>query len=107
MDTPRVQRRLDYLRELVSSTDTNRVRMRSVLGVQQASANKVNLVTKQTTCQAAITALNGVRQEPGVVRQVFVFTWGTGFAVDDPGLDRPGMSRDFWIFDKNWNSKSS
>jgi hypothetical protein len=105
-DTDRTKSTINYLRNLVSSSDTNRVRMRSVLGVQSAQANKVTLVTKTVTCQTAVTALNGVRSEPNAARQVFVYTWGLGFAVEDPALDVPGMDHDLYIFDKNWVSKS-
>ncbi|HEV8613713.1 MAG TPA: hypothetical protein VGQ73_09375, partial [Gemmatimonadales bacterium] len=87
-DTGRVSSRLDHLKQLVSSADSDYVSIRQDLGMSTMSANKVTLVTKQSTCQSAVTALNAVRQEQGTVRQVWVYALGTaGYALDDPSQD--------------------
>jgi hypothetical protein len=87
-DTGRVSSRHDYLRQLVSSADSDYVATRQELGLPTMSANKVTLVTKQSTCQSAVTAMNAVRQEQGIIRQVWVYALGTaGYALDDPGQD--------------------
>jgi hypothetical protein len=87
-DTGRVSARLDYLKQLVSSADSDYVATRQELGLPTMSVSKVALVTKQSTCQSAATAMNTVRQEQGTVRQVWVYALGTsGYALDDPGQD--------------------
>lgn len=52
------------------------------------SSSKVKLITRQQDCLRAVNALNSVRQEPGTIRQVWLYALGNaGYAVDDPGLD--------------------
>jgi hypothetical protein len=105
-DAVRVPARLGYLKELVSSSDSDQVSTRQDLGLTTMSSNKVSLVTKETTCQAAVTALNTVRQEPGTERQVWVYALGTaGYAVDDPGQDQQDVSysdKVMYFFDRNF-----
>ncbi len=81
--------------------------MRQTLGIQSANASKVALVMKQATCQAAVTALNTQRGEPNVQRQIWLYTWGVGYAVDDPGLDVFGRDPVLYLFDKNFVYKST
>jgi hypothetical protein len=85
-DGDRAPQRIAWLKLLVSSSDTAWVSTRAALSVSSGAANKVALVTKTSTCQAATTALNQVRQEPNTVRQVWVYSLPNGYAVDDPGL---------------------
>lgn len=100
--TDRVQGKIDYVKELVSSTDTNRVAMRQSLGVAQASASKVTLVTKTSTCQSAVTGLNTILGTPGIARQVYVIATGNGYAVDDPSLDVLGRGADLFFLTKTF-----
>lgn len=87
-DDLRTAARLTFLKELVSSSDPDHVASRQDLGITRMSPNKVELVTRQQDCQRAITAMNTVRQEPGTVRQVWLYALGTtGYAIDDPELD--------------------
>jgi hypothetical protein len=87
-DTTRAPARLAYLKDLVSSSDSDRVGHRQDLGLPRMNASKVVLVTKQRDCQNAVTALNNLRNESGKVRQIWLYMLGTsGYAVDDPSLD--------------------
>jgi hypothetical protein len=88
-DQVRSPARLTFLRELVSSSDSDHVATRQDLGLPVLKTSKVTLVTRQRDCQRAVEALNNVRQEPGTIRQVWLYALGTeGYALDDPGLDQ-------------------
>lgn len=110
-DTVRVPERLDFLKQLVSSTDSDYVVTRQDLGIGTMNPSKVTLVTKQTTCQSAANALNTVRQEPSTVRQIWVYALGTaGYAVDDPGLDRSDVAyadKVMYFFDRTFTYKQT
>jgi len=87
-DLERAQARLAYLKELVSSPDSDHAASRRDLGIGKMNPRKVTLVTRQHDCRKAVNALNSVRQEPGTVRQIWLYALGgQGYAVDDPGLD--------------------
>ena len=105
-DQVRTSRRLSYLKDLVSSSNPNHVQSRQALGIPSMAAAKVKLVTRQQDCQAAVTAMNTYREEPGTVRQVWVYALGTaGYAVDDPALDVPSEDRTLDFFGANWSYK--
>jgi hypothetical protein len=71
-----------------------------------AALNKASLVTKQATCVAAVNALNALRQEPGVVRQVWVYALGNNYAVEDPAIViPPGVYRPIYLFSGNFAYK--
>lgn len=100
--------RLAFLKELVSSSDSDHVGTRQDLGIATMSANKVTLVNRQQDCQNAVTALNTTRQEPGKVRQVWLYALGTaGYAVDDPGLDVGFAARVLYFFNRSFAYKST
>jgi hypothetical protein len=100
--------RLTFLKELVSSSDSDYVSTRQDLGIVKMNASKVTLVTRQQDCQSAVTALNTVRQEPATVRQVWLYALGTaGYAVDDPGLDAGFADRLVYFFDRTFGYKST
>lgn len=102
-----VPRRLEYFRTLVSSSDSDRVAVRTSLGIPSASASKVNLVTSRTTCLNLITALNSKRGEPNTVRQVWAFTLGGGdYAVEDPAIVPGGEFMPVYIFDRKLKFKN-
>jgi hypothetical protein len=87
-DQVRTTARLNFLKDLVSSSDPDHAASRQTLGIPTMNRNKVKLVTRQQDCQAAVNAMNTIRQEPGTVRQVWLYALGTaGYAVDDPELD--------------------
>jgi hypothetical protein len=99
-DQVRTTARLGFLKDLVSSSDPDHVASRQDLGIPSMSPTRVKLVTRQQDCQAAITAMNTVRQEPGKVRQVWLYALGTaGYALDDPGLDVAYTERILIFFD--------
>ncbi len=107
-DQVRSPARLTFLKELVSSSDSDHVGTRQDLGIAPMSANKVTLVTRQGDCQNAVTALNTTRQEPGKVRQVWLYALGTaGYAVDDPGLDVGFAARVLYFFHRSFAYKST
>ena len=102
----RPEARLTYLQELVSSADSDYVTTRQGLGLTRMKSSDVRLVTRQEDCQRAVTALNTVRQEPGVLREVWLCALGTaGYAVDDPGLDVGFADRVLYFFDRSFNYK--
>jgi hypothetical protein len=87
-DGVRTAARLTYLQMLVSSSDPDYVASRQDLGIPKMSPTRVKVVTRQQDCGRAVTAMNTVRQEPGKVRQVWLYALGSGgYAVDDPELD--------------------
>lgn len=97
-DTLYVPRRLSYFRDLLTTTDPARVAVRDSLKLASASASKINLVTKTSTCTSAVTALNTQRQEAGKVRQVWVYSLGNNYAVEDPTDQSPGQNRLIYLF---------
>lgn len=105
-DQVRSPARLAFLKELVSSSD--HVGTRQDLGIATMSANKVTLVTRQQDCQNAAAALNTTRQEPGKVRQVWLYALGTAaYAVDDPGLYAGFAARVLYFFNRSFVYKST
>jgi hypothetical protein len=62
----------------------------------------VHLVDRLKVCRQAATALNRVREEPGRVRELWVYDLGSGYAVDDPGLDIDLADRALYFFDHKW-----
>ena len=100
-----VQARFDYFRILLTSTDSAQVAARDSLGLSKVSANKVNLVTKQTTCVNAVNALNTLLGESGTNRLVWVYALGNDYAVVDPELVPPPKNTPIHIFTRNWTYK--
>jgi hypothetical protein len=105
-DTVRVPHRLDYLKQMVSSSDPDHTATRQTLGLAVLSPSKVSLVTKASTCQSGVTAMNTVRQQPGAVRRVWIFALGDGgHAVGDPALDSLAGDGVMYFFDKSFTHK--
>jgi hypothetical protein len=97
---------LNYLKRLVTGTDSAAVAFRAAFQHAATTDRKVALVTKTSTCAAAATALNTTRGTPGVVRQVWVYTLGSNYAVEDPTIPTPQLgSYPIYLFDGSWNSK--
>lgn len=99
----RVEDRLMYFRELVSSDDTGRAAMRRALGVPAAEASQVTLITRRSVCLAVIEALNAHLNEPGRSRNAWVYSLGSAYAVEDPGKDQRGMDIGIFLFDDRFN----
>lgn len=107
-NTTRVPARLTFLKDLVTSSDSDYVGTRQDLGLPTMSASKVVLVTKQRDCQNAVTALNTVRNESGKVRQIWLYMLGTsGYAVDDPSLDVGVADKVLYFFSSKFAYKST
>ena len=97
---------LNYFKQLLTTTNPARVAVRDSLTLAAAALNKASLVTKQATCVAAVNALNALRQEPGVVRQVWVYALGNNYAVEDPAIViPPGVYRPIYLFSGNFAYK--
>jgi hypothetical protein len=97
-DTMTVPKRLAYFRSLLTTTNPARIAVRDSLGLSAASASKINLVTKASTCVSAVNALNAQRQETGKVRQVWVYTLGNNYAVEDPADQDPDQYTLIYLF---------
>jgi hypothetical protein len=105
-DTVKVPQHLAYLKRMVANNDSVAVEFQTAFQLQSANANKVALVTRASTCASAATALNAVRGTPGVVRQVWVYTLGSNFAVEDPTIPVPPMGAyPIYFFSSTWVSK--
>ena len=85
-DSVKVPAHLEYLRSLVVETDTVALEMRAAFQLQATTSNKVTLVTRASTCASAAAALNAVAGTPGTVRQVWVYSLGNNYAVEDPTI---------------------
>jgi hypothetical protein len=91
---------------MVVDTDSVAVNFRTALQLQATNANKVSFVTEGSTCASAATALNTVRGEPGVVRQVWVYALGNNFAVEDPSIPiHSAGTYPIYFFSNNWAAK--
>jgi hypothetical protein len=98
-DTVKVPEHLTYFRDLLTTTDPARVAVRDSLGLSKTTTSKINLVTKASTCTSAVTALNTQRGEPNIARQVWVYTLGSDFGVEDPALSvAPGEYHPIYLF---------
>jgi hypothetical protein len=106
-DTKIVPRRLAYFRGLLTTTAPVRVAIRDTFGLSAVSASKINLVTKASTCVAAVNAMNAISQSVGKVRQVWVYTLGTNYAVEDPADQEPGQYRLIYLFTNSHVYKST
>ena len=73
-----------YIRELVSTTDTARVRLRNTLGLSKTDSTKVVLVTATATCVNVATGINTGYQTPNLARHLYVVQVGKLFAAQDP-----------------------
>jgi hypothetical protein len=105
-DTTKVPAHLDYLKRVVTDTDSISRAVRDSLQLQATTANKVTLVTKATTCASAVAALNTAAGTPGAARQVWVYTLGSNFAVEDPAISSEiAGGVPFYLFDSKWTPK--
>ena len=105
-DTSYVPTHLAYLKAMVANTDSVAVAFRAAFQLQQVNANKVSLVTKATTCASAATALNTVRGTQGVARQVWVYSLGSNYAVEDPTIPVPPTGDyPIYFFSSTWAAK--
>jgi hypothetical protein len=106
-DTRYVPRRLSYFHDLLTTTDPARVPVRDSLQLAGVKASQIKLVTTTSICTRAVSALNAQRQEPGKVRQVWVYTLGSNYAVEDPADQEPGQDRLIYLFSNSHVDKST
>jgi hypothetical protein len=76
-----------YLRELVTTTDAERVGLRGDLGLVAMDSSKVVLVTTARTCDNVGTGMNTAFKTVGAARNLYVFSVGQSYVAQDP--DRP------------------
>jgi hypothetical protein len=95
-----VPRRLVYFRDLLTTTDPARAAVRDSLQLAPVKADDIKLVTKTSTCTRAVSALNTQRQEPGKARQVWIYSFGNNYAIEDPADQAPGQDHPIYIFSK-------
>jgi hypothetical protein len=79
------QRLLSYIRELVSSTDTTRVKIRTALKLPAMDSTRVTLVTDNKKCASVAQGINAATGKTGLIRQLYVISVGTYYAAQDPG----------------------
>jgi hypothetical protein len=74
-----------YLRELVTTTDPERVALRDDLRLAAMDSTKVVLVTDHEVCRKVAAGINTAFRTPSLVRQLRVFSVGKRLAAQDPG----------------------
>jgi hypothetical protein len=91
----------------VVDTDSVAVAGREAFGLQATAASKVALITKSSTCLTAVHAVNVAAGTPGRARQVWVYSLGTNYAVEDPAVrgDPDAYEYPIYFFDRQWIPK--
>ena len=74
-----------FLREIVTTTDTARVSLRTTLGLPAMDSTKVAIVTTNRICNSVAQGYNTIQKTPNVVRQLYVVSVGSFYAAKDPG----------------------
>jgi hypothetical protein len=88
-----------HIQEVISSTDTETVRYRALLGLPQMAPTAVKAVTS-TICDRALTAFRAVEGSPAARGQLFVWQLGNYYATLDP-FGVPG-TRSVLFFRSDW-----
>jgi hypothetical protein len=91
-----------YLRELISSSNPDRVEMRRQIGLVAASPDAVRSVDDARACQRAVAAVNTRHETPGLERSIWVFHLGDAYAVEDPTGHQRGERIGIQFFDENF-----
>jgi hypothetical protein len=98
-DGARTKARLSYLNHLMSSSDSDQVVAREVLGLRIVGPAEVRLVTRQEDCGRAVNALDVLRRETRTVREVRLYRLGMeGYAVEAPALDAGHPDKMLYFF---------
>jgi hypothetical protein len=99
----RADARLEYLQEMVSSSDSDHAGTRRDLRLPRMQLHEVFLADRPKDCERAVAAINRVRREPDVLREVWLFDLGKhGYAVDDPKLDVGFADKVLYFFDPDF-----
>lgn len=85
-------RLLGYVRQLVTSADPVRVRVRDSLGLPATSSSNVSLVTDNLVCDKVAQGVNAATGTSGLTRHLYVLKVGPYYAAQDP--DHP--SGEWW-----------
>ena len=101
------QTQIEYLRSIVVDTDIMAVAAREAYGLQATTASKVALLTKSSTCVTAANAVNVAAGTTGKERQVWVYSVGTNYAVEDPAVrgDPEAYEYPIYFLDHQWIPK--
>lgn len=103
-----VPERLAYLKALMSSSVPDYQLVRDSLGLATQNANRVRLVTKASTRQSGVNALNALLQTPGATREIWLFQLGAGYAIHDPSLPSfGGEPAPLFMFNKQFQYLST
>jgi len=94
-------------RDVVTSTDSFTVRVRTGLSLPVTTASKVSYVTDSKTCQSALAAINTFYNTPSRSRALYVYKIGTYYGVEDPIGETGETYRSIVIFDSKWVQKSA
>lgn len=98
--------RLEYLKRLVSDSHPDYANVRLSTGLPATSPAKVQLETRAAVCQTGADGINAARDEPGTIRQVWVFTLDTWYAVVDPSIQvGPERIVPYYLFDHRFAYK--
>lgn len=79
------QRMLRSLRELVVSTQSDRVQLRNAFLLKAIDSTNVVLVTDNAVCAKVATGINTFLTTPNLFRHLYVVRVGNDFAAKDPG----------------------
>lgn len=104
---PLSARTVTDFKNLLSSSDSFDVRIRTSLGIAGTAASKVSYVTTASTCNSAASALNVYSATPGRARSVYVWKLGNFYAVEDPSDQNPGSYRALVLYTSKWAFKSA
>jgi hypothetical protein len=75
---------LSYVTELVTSADSERVKVRNGLRLPATDASKVGLVSDNRVCDKIAQSLNAATGTSGLTRQLYVVKVGSYYAAQDP-----------------------
>ncbi len=97
-------RLLGFVRELVTTADSQSAGLRTKLGLVAMDSLNITLITDNKVCAKAVQGMNNALQTPNLIRRVDVVRVGTDFAVRDP--DHPaGEWMPTMILDKKYAYK--
>jgi hypothetical protein len=95
----RADAQLQYLQKMVSSPEPNHAATLRSVSLPRMQPHEVFLADRPKDCERAVTAVDRVRREPGVLREVWLFDLGKrGYAVDGPQLDADSL----YFFDSDF-----
>jgi hypothetical protein len=82
MDSERFK---SYVRDLVTTTDSARVQLRTHLGLKPIDSTRVVPIADDAICNRVAQGINKALATPGMVRALYVVAAGSMYASQDPG----------------------